>query len=131
MERLECGMRDEQSRPICVVEDDVDVRASVRLLLEATGYRVMDFANAEAFLRATDGRDAACLVFDLYMGDMTGLDLLEYLRSDGVQTPAIIITATGDDLDARCARAGALALLHKPSAASEMLAWVAHACGSH
>jgi FixJ family two-component response regulator len=121
----------EQSRLVCVVEDDADVRASVRLLLEATGYRVVDFANAEAFLRATDGRDAACLVFDLYMGGMTGLDLLERLRSDGVQTPALIVTANGADLDARCARAGALALLHKPSAASEMLAWVARACGPH
>jgi FixJ family two-component response regulator len=121
----------DQSRLVCVVEDDADVRASIRLLLEATGYRVMDFANAEAFLRATDGRDAACLVLDLYMGGMTGLDLLERLRSDGVQTPALIVTANGGDLDARCSRAGALALLHKPSAASEMLAWVAHACGPH
>jgi FixJ family two-component response regulator len=118
----------EQPRLVCVVEDDADVRASAKLLLEATGYRVVDFANAEAFLRATDGRDAACLVFDLYMGGMTGLDLLEFLRSDGVQTPVIIVTANRDDLDARCARAGALALLHKPAAASEMLAWVAHAC---
>lgn len=116
---------------VCIVEDDADVRASVRLLLEVTGYRVAEFANAEAFLRATDGRDAACLVFDLYMGGMTGLDLLERLRSEGVQTPALIITADGSDLDARCARAGALALLHKPAAASEMLAWVAHACTSH
>jgi FixJ family two-component response regulator len=116
---------------VCIVEDDADVRASVRLLLEVTGYRVAEFANAEAFLRATDGRDAACLVFDLYMGGMTGLDLLERLRSEGVQTPALIITADGSDLDARCARAGALALLHKPAAASEMLAWVAHACASH
>jgi FixJ family two-component response regulator len=124
-------MRVEQSCLICVVEDDADVRASVRLLLEATGYRVADFANAEAFLRATDGRDASCLVFDLHMGGMTGLDLLECLRSEGVQTPAIIVTASGTDLDARCMRAGALALLHKPSAASEMLAWVARACGSH
>ena len=120
----------EQSRLVCIVEDDTDVRASIRLLLEVTGYRVAEFADAEAFLRATDGRDAACLVFDLYMGGMTGLDLLERLRSDGIQTPALIITADGSDLDARCARAGALALLHKPAAASEMLAWVAHACGS-
>ena len=121
----------EQSRLVCIVEDDADVRASVRLLLEATGYRVVEFANAEAFLRATDGRDAACLVFDLYMGGMTGLDLLERLRSEGVQTPALIVTADGRDLDARCARAGALALLHKPAVASEMLAWVAHACALH
>ena len=124
-------MRVEQSCLICVVEDDADVRDSVRLLLEASGYRVMDFANAEAFLRATDGRDAACLVFDLHMGGMTGLELLERLRSLGIETPAIIVTASGEDLDNRCARAGALALLHKPSAASEMLTWVARACGSH
>ena len=124
-------MRVEQSCLICVVEDDPDVRDSVRLLLEATGYRVVDFANAEAFLRAADGRDAACFLFDLHMGGITGLELLERLRSLGIQTPAIIVTARGEDLDDRCARAGALALLHKPSAASEMLTWVARACGSH
>ena len=124
-------MRVEQSCLICVVEDDADVRASVRLLLEATGYRVADFANAEAFLRATDGRDAACLVFDLHMGGMTGLELLERLRSAGVQTPAIIVTASGGDLEARCIRAGALTMLRKPPAASEMLAWIARACGPH
>jgi FixJ family two-component response regulator len=124
-------MRVEQSCLICVVEDDTDVRASVRLLLEATGYRVMDFANAEAFLRATEGRDAACLIFDLHMGGMTGLELLERLRSAGVQTPAIIVTASGEDLETRCVQAGALAMLRKPPAAAEMLAWVARACGSH
>ena len=120
-------------RLVCVVEDDAEVRASARLLLESTGYRVADFANAEAFLRATDGRDAACLVFDLHMGGMTGLELLESLRSAGVQTPAIIVTASGDDLEERCARAGTLALLRKPPSASDMLGWVARACacGSH
>jgi len=121
----------EQSRLVCVVEDDAEVRASARLLLESTGYRVADFANAEAFLRATDGRDAACLVFDLHMGGMTGLELLESLRSAGVQTPAIIVTASGDDLEERCARAGTLALLRKPPSASDMLGWIARACGSH
>ena len=119
----------EQSRLVCVVEDDADVRASARLLLEVSGYRVMDFASAEAFLHAPDGRDAACLVFDQYMEGMTGLDLLECLRLDGIQTTVIIVTASRDDLYARCSRAGALALLHKPAVASEMLAWVARACG--
>jgi FixJ family two-component response regulator len=121
----------EQARLVCVVEDDAEVRASARLLLESTGYRVADFANAEAFLRATDGRDAACLVFDLHMGGMTGLELLESLRSAGVQTPAIIMTASGVDLETRCARAGTLAVLRKPPAASDMLGWIARACGSH
>jgi len=122
-------MRVEQSRLVCVVEDDTDVRASVRLLLEVTGYRVIDFANAEAFLRATDGYAADCLVLDLHMGGMTGLELLERLRSEGVRTPAIIVTANGKDLDDRFIRAGAMTVLHKPSAASEMLACVALACG--
>jgi FixJ family two-component response regulator len=124
-------MRVEQSRLVCVVEDDADVRASVRLLLEVTGYRVVDFANAEAFLRATDGYAADCLVLDLDMGGMTGLELLERLRSEGVQTPAIIITANGKDLDERFVRVGAMTVLHKPSAASEMLACIARACGSN
>lgn len=121
----------EQARLVYVVEDDADVRASVKLLLEATGYRVAEFASAEAFLHATDGRDAACLVFDLHMDGMTGLELLESLRSAGVQTPAIIVTASSRDLAARCARAGTLAVLRKPPSASDMLGWIARACGSH
>jgi FixJ family two-component response regulator len=120
----------EQSRLVCVVEDDGDVRASIRLLLEVMGYRVVDYANAEAFLRATEGYAADCLVFDLYMGGMTGLELLERLRSDGVRTPAIIVTANGRDLDDRFIRAGAMTVLRKPPAASEMLACIARACGS-
>jgi FixJ family two-component response regulator len=121
----------EQSNLVCVVEDDADVRASARLLLEVTGYRVAEFASAEAFLRAPDGRDAACLVLDMHMGAMTGLELLERLRSTGVQTPAIIVSASSSNIRARCARAGTLAVLPKPPAVSDMLAWVAHACGSH
>jgi FixJ family two-component response regulator len=120
----------EQPRLVCVVEDDADVRASVRLLLEVMGYRVVDFANAEAFLRAADGYAADCLVFDLYMRGMTGLELLERLRSDGVRTPAIIVTANGKDLDDRFIRAGAMTVLRKPPAASEMLDCIARACGS-
>jgi FixJ family two-component response regulator len=114
---------------VCVVEDDADVRASARLLFESTGYRVADFANAEAFLRATDGREADCLVLDLNMGGMTGLELLEHLRSTGVQTPAIMVTASDSSLDKHCASAGMLAVLRKPSAPSDMLACVARACG--
>jgi FixJ family two-component response regulator len=128
--RLECRMSVEQSRLVCVVEDDGDVRASVRLLLEVMGYRVVDYANAEAFLRATDGHTADCLVFDLNMGGMTGLELLKRLRSEGVRTPAIIVTANGNELDDHFIRAGALKVLHKPPAASEMLACIAYACGA-
>jgi FixJ family two-component response regulator len=121
----------EQSSLVCVVEDDASVRASARLLLETTGYRVAEFANAEAFLCAAESLDADCLLLDLHMGDMTGLDLLEHLRSTGVQTPAIIVTASSGNLGARCARAGTLAVLPKPPVVSDMLAWVAYACGSH
>ena len=114
---------------VCVVEDDADVRASARLLLESTGYRVADFANAEAFLRAPDGREADCLVLDLNMGGMTGLELLEHLRSTGVHTPAIMVTASDSNLDKHRVSAKLSAVLRKPSAASDMLACVARACG--
>src|SRR5579871_5580970 len=105
-----------KSKLIYVVEDDEAVRGSTCLLLEVLGFTVRDFASAEDFLAATDGREAACLILDFHLPGITGLSLLEMLRAKGVETPAIVISADGNRVAKRAARAGAAAVLQKPLA---------------
>ena len=114
------------TRTICIVEDDEAVRASPRLLLETAGYRVVDFASAEAFLAARDV-DANLLVLDLNMRGLTGLELLELLRARGCHIPAIVATANYARLEARYHKAGVLAVLTKPTSSKLLLAWIAKA----
>jgi two-component system response regulator FixJ len=106
---------DTAPKRIFVVEDDDAVRTSTRVLLEALGYAVRAFASAEAFLAATQGREADCLLFDYQLPGMTGVDLLQLLRARQISTPVIVISASGNDVLARVARTGVL-VLRKPVA---------------
>jgi two-component system, LuxR family, response regulator FixJ len=113
-----------EMRRILVVEDDEAVRASTRTLLEAQGFLVRDFADAESFLAATDGRDADCIVLDHNLAGMSGLDLIAVLRAQGVVTPAIIVSGNGKPLLTRAAKEGVHAVLRKPLAADGLLNWL-------
>ena len=83
---------------ICIVDDDEAVRDSLGIFLEACGYAVMGFASALAFLNAGDTINSLCLLVDMHMPGMTGMELIEVLRSRGDQTPAILITAAADPM---------------------------------
>lgn len=111
-------------RLVLIVEDDEAVRASTRLLLEAQGYLVRDFANAEIFLQATDGRDADCVLLDHNLPGLSGLDLVAILRSRGIQTPAVIVSGSGKAILARAAKEGVHVVLRKPLAADALLTWL-------
>jgi FixJ family two-component response regulator len=93
-------------------------------LLEAQGFLVRDFADAEEFLRVTDGRDADCIVLDHNLSGMSGLDLIALLRARDVITPAIIVSGHGRALLDRAAKAGVHAVLRKPLAADALLSWL-------
>jgi two-component system response regulator FixJ len=100
---------------ICVVDDDESLRRSVANLLRSVGFRVETFISAEEFLTSARRRSTGCMVLDLQMTGMSGLDLLRHLAATGTRVPAVVLTAHGDaETRRRCLAAGAVALLDKP-----------------
>ena len=117
-------MSDSGLRPVFVVEDDEAVRASLRALLESCGFAVRTFPHAEALLEAGTAGDAGCIVLDYHLSGITGIDLIERLRAQGLQTPAIMVTSDGTQLGMRAAKAGITAVLRKPLAGDALTEWL-------
>ena len=90
---------------IFIVDDDSATRDSLRLLLDCVGLEAQDFPSAEAFLGARQFADRDCLVLDVHMPGMTGIELLEHLRERGDKIPIIIITGQPSVADTARARA--------------------------
>jgi FixJ family two-component response regulator len=108
-------MEEHRERVVSILDDDESVRRSVGNLLSSVGLVVAVFDSAESFLRSGLLESTGCLVLDLQMPGMDGLGLLAHLREMGVQIPAVILTAYGDDsARQRAMRAGAMAFLDKP-----------------
>jgi FixJ family two-component response regulator len=102
---------------ISVIDDDPSVRAATNNLLRSRGYVVHAFASAEEFLRSPHLNDTACVIADVQMSVMSGLDLLADMRTRGHEAPFIFITAFPDDgVRARALQAGAICFLAKPFA---------------
>ena len=100
---------------VAIVDDDESLRRSVRNLLTSVGFRVATFSSAESFLESAERGNFGCLVVDLRMGGMSGIDLLTHLAGVGARIPAIVLTAHGDEEARRRAlAAGAIAFLGKP-----------------
>jgi RNA polymerase sigma factor (sigma-70 family) len=98
-----------------IVDDDAAVRDSLSLLFSVRGYRTATFACAEDFLRAVDVRSSGCIVADIRMPGMSGLEMQEALAARGIRMPVVIITAHGDVSSARAAfKANAVDFLEKP-----------------
>jgi two-component system response regulator FixJ len=100
---------------VSIVDDDASLRRSVRNLLMSVGFEVQAFASAEEFLASPQRTNTGCLVLDLRMTGMDGLELLKYLAATGSRIPVVILTAHGDDeARQRALHAGAVAFLGKP-----------------
>ena len=102
---------------ISVIDDDASVRAGTDNLLSSHGYIVHTFASAEDFLQSAHPDDSSCVVADVQMPGMSGLDLLKYVRTRGNDVPFIFITAFLDEsVRARALKVGAICFLAKPFA---------------
>ena len=113
-QRAEVPMR--QTTPaIAVIDDDASVRRALQRLLQSAGFTVETFATAREFLDADYGTQTACLVLDVHLPGMSGLQLQEYLAASGVPIPIVFITAYDDvSTRERVNRAGAVGYLRKP-----------------
>jgi FixJ family two-component response regulator len=97
------------------VDDDPGIRESLRWLLESVGLRLEAFASAREFLEKFDKNRPGCLILDIRMPGMGGLDLQEHLRAEGCTWPVIILTSHGDiPLTVRAMRSGAIQVFEKP-----------------
>lgn len=105
-----------------IVDDDPAVRDSLRELVEAVGLRAEQYASAEEFLQTWDEDVVGCLVLDIRMAGLSGLDLQQVLRDRRCDLPVIIITGHGDVPAAtRAFKQGAIDFIQKPFEPTELL----------
>ena len=113
---------------VFIVDDDVAVRDALALLLGLKGYRTSIYSSAEDFLAAYRKEWRGCLVLDIKMAGMTGLDLQARLSEQGSGLPIVMITGHGDASSARAAlKAGAVDFLEKPLDDQQLVSAVATA----
>jgi FixJ family two-component response regulator len=107
---------------MAIVDDDDSLRTSLDNLIRSVGFRVHGFASAEAFLRSNHTRETACLILDVRMPGMDGLELQRQMVAANWQIPIIFITSHVDDeARARALDAGAVAFLYKPCREEDLL----------
>ncbi len=100
---------------VAVIEDDESYRAAVQRLLKSAGFSVHSFASAEDFLSSGRQHETGCLISDIRMPGMSGLDLQAKLNADRCPIPTIFITAHGDeDMRLQAMRGGAVKFMVKP-----------------
>jgi FixJ family two-component response regulator len=107
---------------IAIVDDDDALRTSLDNLLRSAGFRAQGFSSAEAFLRANHVHETACLILDVRMPGMNGLELQRQIMAANWQLPIIFMTSHADDeARARALAAGAVAFLYKPCREDDLL----------
>jgi FixJ family two-component response regulator len=107
---------------ISIVDDDESLRNALDDLVRSAGFRTQGFPSAEAFLSSPHARDTACLILDVRMPGMNGLDLQRKIVAANWQIPIIFITShADDDARARALEAGAVGFLYKPFRDDDLL----------
>jgi FixJ family two-component response regulator len=113
---------------VAIVDDDESIRNATRDLLRAVGFSTATFEDAESFLGSTSRARAACVVADIRMPGMTGIELYQALVASGDGIPTVIITAHPEDATrARAREVGITCYLSKPFAPDELLECVSEA----
>ena len=104
-----------ENKLIAIVDDDDSVRGTLQELLRSAGFSSRAFESAEAFLGSGHQRETACLITDIRMPGMSGLELQATLNAERCKIPTIFITAHGDEeMRLQAMRAGAVEFLPKP-----------------
>jgi len=107
---------------VFVVDDDEAMRDSIRWLLESVSLHARMFSSASDFLSSSDLAQEGCILLDVRMPGMSGMELLEHLKNSGVQQPVIIITGHGDvPMAVRALKHGAFDFIQKPFNGQELL----------
>ena len=117
---------------VCVIDDDSSIRESVSFLLRSAGLKVQTFCSAQEFLARPPRESVGCLVLDVQLPGISGLDLQQELASGDAQIPIIFITGYGNiSMSVRAMKAGAFEFLTKPFSAEDLLSAVDQAinCG--
>lgn len=116
---------------VAVVDDDASIRDATQNLLEAAGFATAAFGSGETLLRSKRRKDVACLVTDMRMPGMTGLELCQALAASGKSVPTVLITAYPDEVvRARARQAGVRCYLPKPFSPEELCECVRAALAS-
>jgi FixJ family two-component response regulator len=109
-------------RVIAVVDDDASMLKGIERLLGACGFATKVFVSAEAFLELDASAEFDCLLVDIHLGGMSGIELRHHLKASGCTLPVIFMTAFDDEATRMQAHsAGCVAFLHKPFAANLLM----------
>ena len=115
-------MKSAAGRTVFIIDDDRGMRQAIQDLVESVGLRAESFASGEEFLSRKRTGDPSCLVLDVRLPQMSGLDFQRRLAETGVQTPIIFITAHGDiPMSVKALKSGAVEFLTKPFRDQELL----------
>jgi FixJ family two-component response regulator len=107
---------------IAVIDDDDSFRVALVESLSSLEYKSSGYVSAEEFVRAIGERSFDCIVTDIHMPGMSGLDLMKRLTAGGTMTPVVLITARSDsNLETKAAAAGAACLLRKPFEMNDLI----------
>ena len=119
------GIRAVKKPLLAIIDDDEALCSSLVDLMRSVGHLAEPFTSAEMFLGSHHLFKFDCIVADVHMPRMSGLELLRNLHKQGIMTPVILITALPDtQLDGDAISAGALCLLRKPFETEALLGWV-------
>ena len=115
---------------VAIVEDDSEMREALAALLSAFEYGTETYDSAEAFLIAAATSQASCLVTDIQLGDISGVELVHQLAADGYEYPTIFMTAFDDEsIRRKAAVAGGIAFLTKPFPSNLLIEAIVKAIG--
>src|SRR5262245_13504362 len=107
---------------ISIVDDDAAVRSATKALIRSLGYRAATFSSAEEFLSSGELAETACLISDVQMPGLTGIDLQDRLKASGHRIPMIFITAFPDErVRDRAMQGGAVSFMSKPFSESSLI----------